>query len=492
MKKKTLLFISILYFATRVFNLTVIPIFNDEAIYIRYGLAERLEEVSRHYSLLVGKEPLMPNLYAISGLLFNDLLFGARLITVIFGFLTLWGIYKLCKKYFSQNVAIFASLIYIVNPFTLFFDRLALLDSPVSTIEIWSLYFTLELIHKADVRKALTLGTILGLGFWIKSTSYFYFFLPFVALLVYFIKQRKFEIDKFKMFLISGALTLGIFSLLYFDPLYKVLVEQRKIYTYGFLFPFSLPFNIFWRNIEFAFSFLFFFQTPLIFLAGLSGIVVYLKKKDFNYYIFLLWFILPLLYMILYGKMPTSRYFLILSVPFVILTGIFISKVFEYKKLFGIIVLTSIIAACMVYNSFIYFSPLKFPNLLLGVAKVDATQYFHGFPSGYGVIEAINYLKDLGKDKNITIIVRNDSGNPEDAVVAYLYYNNPNIKVLPVNEPDLKDFDSLKDNLPINGEIYFVSRGAYYVGLEKYFLSEKKFLKPNDNEFVGVQRLNIN
>lgn len=492
MKKNIFLFLVLFYFATRIFNLTSIPIFNDESIYIRYGLAERLEEVSQHYSLLIGKEPLMPNLYAISGLLFNNLLFGARLVTVIFGFLTLWGIYKFCKKYFSERIALIASFLYIICPFILFFDRLALLDSPVGTIEIWSLYFTLELIHKADMKKALTLGAIVGSGFWIKSTSYFYFLLPFIALVIYFIKQKKIEADKSKMFLLFGAVVLSIFSLLYFDPLYKTLVEQRKIYTYGIFFPFSFPFRIFLRNIEVTFSYLFFFQTPLIFLVCIGGIVTSFRNKNFNYQILLLWFLLPLLYMILYLRMPTSRYFLIFSVPSVIFAGIFISSSVSYKKLLGIACLSLTIFICVIYDTFIYFNPLGFSNLFLEPAKSDISGYFHGFASGYGVNEAINYLKEEARAKLIIVIIRNDSGNPEDAIAAYLYYNYPNIKVLPINEPDLKNYDLLKNNLPKDIPIYFVSRGAYYVGLEKYFVSEKKFLKPNDSEFVGVQKLKIN
>jgi len=37
--------------------------------------------------------------------------------------------------------------------------------------------------------------------------------------------------------------------------------------------------------------------------------------------------------------------------------------------------------------------------------------------------------------------------------------------------------------------VYFVTRGSYNAGLEKYFASEVKFNKPNDTEYVGVARL---
>lgn len=491
-KKYNLVLLLIFYFITRVFHLTTIPIFNDESIYIRYGLHERLEEVSQHYSLLIGKEPLMPNLYAISGLLFNNLLFGARLVTVIFGFLTLLGVYKFCKKYFSKKIALTASFLYIICPFILFFDRLALMDSPVSTIAIWSLYFALRLLEIPNIKNALILGGIVGVGFWTKSTSYFYFFLPIIALIFYSVKNKKVDIEKAKFFSISSIVALFIFSLLYFDPLFKNLVEQRKIYSYGFSFIFTFPIEVWRNNILQLFYYFFFLQTPVIFIFGLIGSILLFKKAKPESYFFLFWYFIPMLYMILYGRMPTSRYFLVFSVFFIISSSILISKLLDYKKYIGFIALAMIVGICSFYNFLIYLKPFNFQDFLAGPAKADIHQYFHGFASGYGVNEAISYLKEEARAKPIIVIIRNDSGNPEDAVAAYLYYNNPNIKVLPINEPDLKNYDLLKNNLPKDIPIYFVSRGAYYVGLEKYFISEKKFLKPDDKEFVGIQRLNVN
>src|ERR1700733_14676558 len=102
MSSKSVLFSAILliclgFFLLRTINLTSLPIFNDESTYIRYGIHELNEPDHQPYSLLIGKEPLDPYLYAFVGTMIGDLLVGGRLVTIGFGFFTLVGIYSLTK-----------------------------------------------------------------------------------------------------------------------------------------------------------------------------------------------------------------------------------------------------------------------------------------------------------------------------------------------------------------------------------------------------------
>src|SRR5579862_8197510 len=135
-KYALIILVSLLFFLPRLINLTILPIFNDESTYIRYGLYELNQPTHQPYSLLIGKEPLLPYLYAAFGSGFGDLLVGARSVTIVFGLLTLLGLYFFTKSLLDKRTALFASFFYCIAPFTVFFDRLALLDSPVSAIAI--------------------------------------------------------------------------------------------------------------------------------------------------------------------------------------------------------------------------------------------------------------------------------------------------------------------------------------------------------------------
>src|SRR4051812_36355587 len=131
MKKTSWFFLIIilLFLVTRLVHLSLLPIFNDESTYIRYGLHQLYESSHNPYSLLIGKEPLMPFLYAVTGSVMHNLLVGARLVTVVFSLATSVGLYLVAKRMVGEKAAILVVLLYSIVPYAVFFDRLALMDS---------------------------------------------------------------------------------------------------------------------------------------------------------------------------------------------------------------------------------------------------------------------------------------------------------------------------------------------------------------------------
>src|SRR3990167_3465310 len=82
----------VFYFASRVYHLTQIPVFVDEAIYIRWSQVMRAEPSLRFLPLSDGKQPLfmwltMPALKFIA-----DPLFAGRIVSVVAGLFTLLGL----------------------------------------------------------------------------------------------------------------------------------------------------------------------------------------------------------------------------------------------------------------------------------------------------------------------------------------------------------------------------------------------------------------
>ncbi len=470
-----------LFIFTRFIYLKNIPIFNDESTYIRYGLHHVLEPSHQFYSLLIGKEPLMPYLFAQFGLISPDLLLGARLVSILAGFLTLLGIFYTTKLIAGKNPAYFASLFYVLSPYNLFFDRLALLDSAISTVVVWALYFTIKIIKVPKWYHAALLGTVVGLGLWIKTSALFTLFLPQITFALCFRKDTKGAGRKLKFAFSAFGISLVIFSLLYFQPYYAVHKELLKQYTYPLTSIFHPNFQLYVDNFTKIIAYMFFYLTPPLFLLSLASFKI---RKDRMVQILFLWVMLPLLYMTLFAKLLTARQSLILSVPILILAGIALEKI-ATNKLFRYGILAFICFWCMIVNITLLFYPQKFPEMFFGPARVDMTQYTSGFASGYGVEESIMYLKDKTKEGKITIVIRNDTGNPEDAIVAYLYYD-PKVEVIPLNNtPSIEELEKLPQ------PAYFVSRGGQYLGLEKYLRQEKVFRKPNDSEFVGIYRLDL-
>lgn len=474
------------YFLLRLINLTALPIFNDESTYIRYGIHQLNEPDHRPYSLLIGKEPLLPYLYASIGTMFGNLLVGARFVTIVFGFFTLVGLYLFTNEVLGKKVALFSSLFYIITPYAVFFDRLALLDSPVSTIAIWTLYLTNRILNKPQWRYAIALGVVMGLGLWTKSSTLFYIFLPAIAYCLYYYLHRDAHGRRLKMFAGAVILSLIIFLPLYTNPFYQELLVLNGQYTYPLYSIFLFPFSVWWTNISEMFSWLFFYLTPPLFLLAFASVVIFFKEKKVQS--ILLWLFLPMLYEILYAKLFTSRHTLLLTIPLFILAGYGLSTLWQKRKIFAYVILGICLIWSLSYDFVLMTNPQQYPSLFLGSAENDATQYVHGFSSGYGVLEAVNYLEEQAQNNRIIVLIRDDHGNPEDAMVAYLDYKS-NIIILPMDNPQADVPIVFKKIGTTSIPVYFVSRGAYYAGLEKYFASEKRFLKPYDTEFVGVERL---
>ena len=126
-----IIFLSILYFLTRLINLTILPIFFDEANYIFW--AKRIASANSHWFLPLAYGKPVPFIWLIVLMLkilpSNLYLIAGRLPSVFFGLITLIGIYKLGKSHFSKSIGLAACLLYILSPFALFYDRLALYDS---------------------------------------------------------------------------------------------------------------------------------------------------------------------------------------------------------------------------------------------------------------------------------------------------------------------------------------------------------------------------
>src|SRR5689334_782543 len=79
-------------FALRFYHLTILPVFADEAIYIRWAQIMKAEETLRFLPLSDGKEPLFMWVMIPFFKIIHDPLFAGRVVSVLSGFGTLIGV----------------------------------------------------------------------------------------------------------------------------------------------------------------------------------------------------------------------------------------------------------------------------------------------------------------------------------------------------------------------------------------------------------------
>src|SRR3989344_604539 len=133
-KRELLIFgaLILLYLFTRLYNILSLPIFTDEAIYIRWSQIARQDPNWRFISLTDGKQPMFVWIAMILMRFITDPLLAGRFVSVIAGLGTTIGMFFLGRELFKNKwIGLLCSFLYVIYPMALVYDRLALYDSLV-------------------------------------------------------------------------------------------------------------------------------------------------------------------------------------------------------------------------------------------------------------------------------------------------------------------------------------------------------------------------
>jgi 4-amino-4-deoxy-L-arabinose transferase-like glycosyltransferase len=214
--------ILLIYFLLRLPNLTLQPIFADEAIYIRWSQVMKAEPTLRFLPLSDGKTPLFMWILMPLFKIFSDPLYAGRFLSVISGSFTLLGSYFLASFLFNRRVGLWAALLIATTPFILFLDRLALVDSMLSAVTVWTIFLAVLVVKYLRFDLAMILGYLLGLGLLTKTPGMFNLIMLPSTVVSFGIEKvfNRTSLDSkkiVKLFLLWGvALIIGLGFITYF------------------------------------------------------------------------------------------------------------------------------------------------------------------------------------------------------------------------------------------------------------------------------------
>lgn len=449
----------------RLYNLDSLPIFGDEAIYIRWAQVMRAEPTLRFLPLSDGKQPLFMWLIIPFFKVFSDPLFSGRVVSVLAGMGTLVGIFSISYYLFeSKKAALIASLMYAISPLSVFFDRMALVDSLLTMFGVWTLFFGITTAKTLRLDYAMITGFALGGGLLTKSpATFFALLLPITWIYSKWpsdSKKRVVHLIKLSSLLLATYLiAYGMFNILRLGPNFQMLGIRNGDYIYPLTHIFERPLDPLLPFLDRTLEWIWILGPSAITILGLAGILLNSRRFPKEVVVPFLWFFVPILVQSEFAKVFTARYILFTFPPFLILAAsCLLGKRFKY-------ILTVLVIV------FIFHALLIDHLLLTDVEKAplprsERSGYLEEWTSGYGIAEVAELIRGQymrEPDKKIVVGTEGYFGTLPDGLQIYLN-DLRDITVIGVGIT-LKDVpQSLIDSKKAGNKTYLVINSTRFSG----------------------------
>ncbi|MDD5448292.1 MAG: glycosyltransferase family 39 protein [Actinomycetota bacterium] len=488
-----------LYFLTRLPLLGNLPIFYDEAIYIRWS--QLVREGKFLISLTDGVPPM--HTWLMSPLLdvFGDPLLGGRLLSVICGSLTLVLVVLLGKELFDERKGILGGLLYVLCPQAIWYDRIAIIEPLLLTLFVLAIYVSVRAAKSLAWHYVFALGVVLGVSLLTKSTAQLLFvIIPFAYLLrpkgdTGGVGPPAKEKDKEKGFPAKGKamgeshreeggekgkshpfrrwlaiifasyfLGFGIYNLLRLSPKFGMISSRTAVATKTLGEVVRNPFDVFFSNVGEIFTALFIFVTPVIFVMGIAGIIWGIRERNrVSYFIGIwmasVWFIEAVISKHWMFETVLPRHYLVIVPSFLfgalefgeLLWKKWIARVQGKGKIF---VVTTLVVITLGFPVFNVVKIVAWPQEAI-LPKWVKFQYLTDWPSGYGIRECVSFLEREASRRHITVGSNMAGiGLPTDALEIYLG-KNPNVKIVPFRY-ESKDVPPALEKASLSEPVYVV------------------------------------
>lgn len=415
-------FLSVAYFALRLPNLTLQPIFADEAIYIRWAQVMRAEPTLRFLPLSDGKTPLFMWLMIPFFKVFDDPLYAGRFLSVLSGFLTFLGAIFLGWRFFNIQTALWAGFLIVITPMIVFFDRMALVDSMLSAFSIWSLNLALMLIKYMRIDLAFILGYAFGASLLTKPPGFFNI-LALPATLIMFnwraTDREKKILKLFGLWVLAIATTFVIYNILRLGPGFENLNARNQDYVFSPVELLTRPMDPFIPHINDLVDWLPKLLTIPTLVLTFLGIFLVISRRHKAGFSVLLWALLPLIVQMALLKTFTARYVLFSFPPLLLLAGWALENIVSRVKMNKILV---ILGATLV----LMFQALYFNYYLLTdqsqapIPNEERRGYLEDWTSGYGLKEIAQFLREESKNGKVIVGTEGSFGTLPDGLQIYL------------------------------------------------------------------------
>jgi len=427
-KALTLLIVLATAVYLRFVNLTSLPIFADESIYVRWSQVMRAEPSLRFLPLSDGKQPLY--MWATIPFLkvFSDPLMAGRVFSALAGLGTIAGIAAASYILFKTPRQTLTATAVAAVPYLIFFNRLALADSLLAMFLIWTFVFSLLSFVHRRLDLAMFAGFSLGFAWLTKSPAIFAFLLlPLNVLFIPKLTTKNLLLSTF-YFLLSVAIATGMYNILRLGPEFHMISIRNADYVFSLSEVLSHPSDPLIPHLKDSWSFYLYLATPVgvaLLLWAILGEGLHHWRQRF---VLAAWFLGPIFIQSAMAKQFTARY-LLFTVPFAVLL---MSHAIEHIGQKTQKHILTVAAACLLISLSLWMSyQVVFHPENAPLPRIERSGYLEEWTAGYGLYDVSQQLRQAAKSGPVVVGSEGFFGTPFSALQAYLN-DVPNVRIIGV------------------------------------------------------------
>jgi len=407
----------------RIYNLNVLPIFADEAIYVRWSQVMAAEPTLRFLPLSDGKQPLFMWILMFLISRFSDPLWIGRALSALFGLGSILGVGFVSFLLFkNKKAALLSSFLWALSPFSVFFERMALVDATLSFWTIMTLMFAILMAKSFRIDTAIMTGIALGFASLTKSPALFVaLLLPSVWMLSLFSQKLNLKTLLIKILgltSIAYLFALAMYNLQRLGPNFHMLSSRTKDYVFPISHLWQNPLDPFLPHLDRIFSWVFKMGPAGLVLLVFMSFFVDSKKFIKQKLLLLIWFLVPILVQAMFAKVLTARYVLFTLPPLFILAGIWVINTKKIYTKIGVLFLILFILQSIIFDYHLLTNPQA-----AGLPRSERSGYLEEWTAGTGIKEAAEIVKTVQRlkpEKQIVVGTEGYFGTLPDGMQIYL------------------------------------------------------------------------
>lgn len=469
----------------RTYNLKALPVFADESIYVRWAQVMKAESTLRFLPLSDGKQPLFMWAMIPMFKFIADPLIAGRLLSATVDVVTVVGVGLLGWLIFRERkLGVLAGIIWAVIPYSVFFARMALVDSMLAGFVVWGVVFALLAIRHQRFDWAMLAGFSWGFAWLTKSPALIgLLLLPSLVFLELPKKAvGKYLLRSIVLLAVTVAIAFGMYNILRLGPEFHMIALRNKDYVHPFSEIARHPLDPLKPHLIDAFQFYFYLLTPVGLLLAVWGLITGGKQHLKQKLVLLAWCLLPIIAQGAMAKTFTARY-LLYTVPFaVVLAAHAIWHIGQHtqKHLLTYAVLGLVIISGVYVNWQLLTNPARAP-----LPRNERAGYLEEWTAGQGIRESAELIKQASLAGPVLVGSEGFFGTPFDGLQLYLN-GIPNVRVIGVgvwiDSVHEKLISALPDNqvfLVVNSTRFHADPAALGINL---LASYPKAIRPDGSQ----------